>query len=87
MRDGGSPKAIRVEADGVVAANKKKKQQQLARTFDIKIEEDVSSASLSDADDSAAGESKKTETKNVATKKIRVGRVYENEERIVSRRD
>jgi hypothetical protein len=46
----------------------------------------VSSASLSDVDESAA-ESKKGDPKNVATKKIRVGRPYENEERIVSRRD
>jgi hypothetical protein len=75
-----------VEADGVMAAKKKKKQQ-LARTFDINIEEDVSSASLSDIDESAASESKKADPSNAATKKIRVGRVYGNEERIVSRRD
>jgi hypothetical protein len=75
-----------VEADGVMAAKKKKKQQ-LARTFDINIEEDVSSASLSDADESAASESKKADHSKSATKKIRGGRVYGNEEGIVSRRD
>ena len=90
-RRDGSPKAIRVEADGVLAAKKKKKQQ-LARTFDINIEEDVSSASLSDESDAAAGvasESKKAavDPKNAEAKKIRVGRVYGNEERIISRRD
>jgi hypothetical protein len=83
-RRDGSPKGIRVEADGVLAAKKKKKQQ-LARTFEINIEEDVSSASLSD--DSAASESKKADPKNVVAKKIRVGRVYGNEDRIMSRRD
>jgi len=66
---------------------KKKKKQQLARTFDINIEEDVSSASLSDIDESAASEAKKADPNNAATKKIRVGRVYGSEERIVSRRD
>jgi len=45
----------------------KKKKQQLARTFDINIEEDVSSASLSDLDDPAASESKRADPKNAAT--------------------